>query len=193
VTVSRPVGGVLFTGPLPGSRSVTIHLCGPPGGSLRRGTDGPPLPPVRPCSGWGLPSHPDRSGCWCALTAPFHPCLCRSPGHRRSVFCGTFLRVAPTGLSPAPCPLEPRPSSTRSRPKPIPSRGHPANSPSAPVWPSCHENGNAPSGKRPRRRLRRRRPSSPCPACSTARRSGPAFATREPRSPHGELRRRRWP
>ena len=130
-TVSRLVGGVLSTGPLPGSRSVTIHLCGPPGGSLRGGTDGPPLPPVRPCSEWGLPSHPDRSGCWCALTAPFHPCLCRFPGHRRFVLCGTFLRVAPTGISPAPCPAEPRPSSTRSPPRrPAPSRGHPADSPS---------------------------------------------------------------
>ncbi len=32
--------------------------------------------PVRPCSGWGLQSHPSHPGCWCALTAPFHPCLC---------------------------------------------------------------------------------------------------------------------
>jgi hypothetical protein len=35
------------------------------------------MSPTWPCSGWGLPS---RLGCprrWCALTAPFHPCLCR--------------------------------------------------------------------------------------------------------------------
>jgi hypothetical protein len=32
--------------------------------------------PVRPCSGWGLPSRPGRPGRWCALAAPFHPCLC---------------------------------------------------------------------------------------------------------------------
>ena len=50
-----------------------------------------------PCSGWGLPSRPGRPGRWCALTAPFHPCLCRLPGHRRSAFCCTVLRVAPTG------------------------------------------------------------------------------------------------
>ena len=31
VTVSRPVGGVLFPGPLRETGSVTIHLCGPPG------------------------------------------------------------------------------------------------------------------------------------------------------------------
>ena len=36
---------------------------------------GRPLP-VRPCSGWGLPSRPGRPGRWCALTAPFHPHLC---------------------------------------------------------------------------------------------------------------------
>ena len=35
--------------------------------------------PVRPCSGWGLPSHPGRPGRWCALTAPFHPHLCTAP------------------------------------------------------------------------------------------------------------------
>jgi len=36
-------------------------------------------PSAWPCSGWGLPSRPGRPGRWCALTAPFHPCLCR-PG-----------------------------------------------------------------------------------------------------------------
>jgi hypothetical protein len=82
-----------------------------------------------PCSGWGLPSRPGHPGRWCALTAPFHPHLIRAwwPGHRRSVLCGTVLRVAPTGCWPAPCPVEPRPSSTRSRP----DRDHPADSPSA--------------------------------------------------------------
>jgi len=29
-----------------------------------------------PCSGWGLPSRPGHPGRWCALAAPFHPCLC---------------------------------------------------------------------------------------------------------------------
>src|SRR5581483_11610467 len=66
----------------------------------------------------GLPSHPGRPGCWCALTAPFHPYLCgplrRSPRHRRSVLCGTFLRVTPTGRYPAPCPVESGRSSDRS-------------------------------------------------------------------------------
>jgi len=34
----------------------------------------------------------------CALTAPFHPYLCR---HRRSVFCGAFPWVSPAGRYPA--------------------------------------------------------------------------------------------
>ena len=43
----------------------------------------------------------------CALTAPFHPCLCTpSGGHRRSVLCGTFHRLTPPGGYPAPCPAE---------------------------------------------------------------------------------------
>jgi hypothetical protein len=33
--------------------------------------------------------------------------------HRRSVLCGTFLRVAPTGCYPAPCPVESGRSSDR--------------------------------------------------------------------------------
>ncbi len=36
---------------------------------------------------------------------------CSPKGHRRSVFCGTFLRVTPTCCWQAPCPLEPRLSS----------------------------------------------------------------------------------
>jgi hypothetical protein len=32
--------------------------------------------PIRPCSGWGLPSRPGHPERWCALTAPFHPYLC---------------------------------------------------------------------------------------------------------------------
>jgi len=79
---------------------VAIHLSGLPGGGTRcRVPDGPPAPPVRPCSGWGLPSRPGHPGRWCALTAPFHPYLCvtRRRRHRRSVLCGTVLQVTPTG------------------------------------------------------------------------------------------------
>ena len=42
----------------------------------------------------------------CALTAPFHPCLCPLGGHRRSALCGTFRRLTPPGRYPAPCPVE---------------------------------------------------------------------------------------
>ena len=44
----------------------------------------------------------------CALTAPFHPCLCPRKGHRRFTFCGTFRRrPKPTpGCYPAPCSTE---------------------------------------------------------------------------------------
>ena len=46
-------------------------------------------------------------GARCALTAPFHPCLCTpGGGHRRSVLCGTFHRLTPPGGYPAPCPAE---------------------------------------------------------------------------------------
>ena len=37
----------------------------------------------------------------CALAAPFHPCPCE---HGRFHFCGTFLRVTPTGRWPASLP-----------------------------------------------------------------------------------------
>ena len=44
----------------------------------RAGRPSPPLPgtrpPIRPCTGWGLPSRPGHPDRWCALTAPFHPC-----------------------------------------------------------------------------------------------------------------------
>ena len=85
VVVSGPVRGVLSSGPLPGSRWVTIHLCGPPGGIGRAAQ-----PPIRPCSGWGLPIRPGRPE---TLVRSYRtvsplpvPCRFRS-GHRRSVLC----------------------------------------------------------------------------------------------------------
>src|SRR5207247_3308279 len=41
------------------------------------------------------------------------PRLATRSRHRRSVLCGTFLRVAPTGCYPAPCPVESGRSSGR--------------------------------------------------------------------------------
>lgn len=70
--------------------------------------------PIWSCSRWGLPSSRCHHRDWYALTAPFHPYQntpCSGmPFHTgtwRSVFCGTFLRVAPTGRYPAPCSAEP--------------------------------------------------------------------------------------
>ncbi len=82
------------------------------------------------CSGWGLPSFQCHHWNWCALTAPFHPyhgTACGPAAGRittgnvwpwctlagRFVFCGTFLRVTPTGRYPAPCSVEPGLSSPR--------------------------------------------------------------------------------
>ncbi len=62
-------------------------------------------------------------GFWCALAAPFHPYQVYA---WRFVFCGTFLRVAPTGRYPAPCSVQLGLSSDVAfRPD---TRGHLANS-----------------------------------------------------------------
>src|SRR5262249_42302013 len=64
----------------------------------------------------GLPSRPGRPGRWCALTAPFHPCLCVAGVPADAI--GGLLSVAlnrqvtPSWLSPAPCPVESPLSST---------------------------------------------------------------------------------
>jgi hypothetical protein len=93
VTVSRLVGGILSSGPLPGSGWVAIHLCGLPGDIGRASRPTLDLAPggvcraarVTPDAGALLPHR-------CTLT-------CDRPGavHRRSVLCGTFLRVTSTG------------------------------------------------------------------------------------------------
>jgi hypothetical protein len=60
--------------------------------------------PVRPCSGRGLPGRP--------VTRPpvgSYPTISPLPRPRRPRlcnFCGTLLRVAPTGCYPAPCSVE---------------------------------------------------------------------------------------
>jgi hypothetical protein len=125
MVASRPVRRILYgrsraRGGHPSRPTVARRLQRPTRGCRRAGR----TPPVWPCSRWGLPSHPGRPGCWCALAAPFHPCLCvASSGSSRSsaspsavVLCGTFLRVAPTGCYPAPCPVESGRSSDRSPP-----------------------------------------------------------------------------
>jgi hypothetical protein len=128
-TVSRPVGGVLFA--LPGE--VAIHLSGLPG-DCPRGAGGPPMSHVRPCSGWGLPSRPGHPGRWCALAAPFHPCLC---GLTPAI--GGLLSVSLSFGSPRlavsqhPALWSPDLPRHGPRPRTDPWRGHPADSPSRSV------------------------------------------------------------
>ncbi len=85
--VSRPVGGVLSPargpgGGHPSTRPTWGHRTGRPSHAW-------------PCSGWGLPSRPGHPGRWCALTAPFQPCLIPS---RRAI--GGLLSVALSCGSP---------------------------------------------------------------------------------------------
>ena len=61
---------------------------------LRR--SGPLLVPYLALLQVGFAMRPPSPAARCALTAPFHPCLCPSlgrPGHRRSALCGTFRHV----------------------------------------------------------------------------------------------------
>ncbi len=86
---------------------------------------------VWPCSGWGLPSRPGHPGRWCALAAPFHPCLCtacRAIGGLFSVAlsCGS-PRLA---VSQHPALWSPDLPQPAAAPKRHPGRGHPADSPS---------------------------------------------------------------
>ena len=100
---SWPVSRILFRPATVdrGRAAATIHLGTPsPGASsgLPAGSGEQPSDACAaaqgatfwPCFGWGLPSHPGHPGCWCALTAPFHP---YHPCRWRFVFCGTVPRV----------------------------------------------------------------------------------------------------
>ena len=125
--MSRPVGGILS-----GSfRTVGGHPSTRPTRGLplagRRAT----MSPAWPCSRWGLPSEPGRPGPWCALTAPFHPCLCPEVRVWITVAGSPFPDIRAIGglfsvalsfesprlaVSQHRCPAESRPSST-SRPR----------------------------------------------------------------------------
>jgi len=71
--------------------------------------------PIWPCSQWGLPCHDVLPRVRCALTAPFHPYLCRITGHRRSTLCCTFRRLTPPRCYLALRPMEPGLSSALRR------------------------------------------------------------------------------
>ena len=81
------------------------------------------LRPAWSCFRWGLPSRTGHPARWCALTAPFHPCLVvafreRTRGcnvdDRRFAFCGTVPVLANGGRYPPPCPVKPGLSSAKS-------------------------------------------------------------------------------
>jgi len=82
-------------------------LPGSSAGPDRSAPDESGLLPVWPCSRWGLPSQADHSTCWCALTAPFHPCRKTLNISRRFPFCCTVPSLAAGGCYPPPCPVEP--------------------------------------------------------------------------------------
>src|SRR5581483_5588866 len=74
----------------------------------------------RSCFRWGLPEPASpRSSVSSYLT------ISPLPGRRTGeavCFCGTFLRVAPTGRYPAPCPVKPGLSSRRTSARDSPAR-----------------------------------------------------------------------
>ena len=148
MTVSRPVGGVLSAL----SDVVAIHLSGLPG-DCSDGAGGLPMSHVRPCSGWGLPSRPSHPGRWCALAAPFHPCLC---GLAPAI--GGLLSVALSFGSPRlavsqhPALWSPDLPRHGPRPRTSPWRGHPADSPSRSVCQVAGPDDTAPYAAEDRRR-----------------------------------------
>ncbi len=101
-----------------------------PQATLTRGPrGGPPLtrfvaprdrPPIRSCSGWGLPCRTGRPVRGELLPRRF-TLTARCNSGRRCAFCGAVLGVAPTGDYPAPCPAEPGLSSRPFRGRRPPS------------------------------------------------------------------------
>ena len=106
----RSISRILFPPPVARRRAMIIHLRMTVACHLLRPTRklGRAVLkhfPIWSCTGWGLPSFSGHPENWCALTAPFHPCL-DTPGgiHRRSALCCTFLHVTVTPRYGASCP-----------------------------------------------------------------------------------------
>jgi hypothetical protein len=112
----------------PSRPAVARRLQRPTRGCLRTGRP----PPAWPCSRWGLPSHPGRPGCWCALTAPFHPYLCGAAPETAPAIGGLFSvalscgspRLGVTQHLALWSPDVPRAGAPKR-----PARGRPADSP----------------------------------------------------------------
>ena len=126
--MGQPVRRVLFRRTVAGPAATIIHLRTPlptpssglPGHSGEQPSNVPCLALLQ--VGFTLPfQSPGKR--W-SLTPPFHPYPCKQ---RRSVFCGTGLRVAPSGRYPPPCSTEPGRSSGCS---------HNTRSSSCPIRPS---------------------------------------------------------
>ena len=130
--MSRPVGGVLSTGPLRGTGCVAIHLCGPPGSVCGRtalslfglAPDGVCLATrVAPGAGALLPH---RFTLTCAQRPPL-------PGTRRAIG-GLFSVALSCGSPRLAASQHPVLWSPDLPQRGGPRRGHPAGSPSPPVW-----------------------------------------------------------
>jgi len=151
-TVSPPVGGVLFPGPLRGSGSVTIHLCGPPEGPSEEGRTVRSalclaLLPVGVADPAGSPRPLVRSY---RTVSPLP--VPGEPGHRRSAFCCPVREVAPAWLSPAPLSCG-APTFLSPLHRGTTDRGHPEDSPSARPYRATHQGSPASPRRSARQRL----------------------------------------
>ena len=83
----------------------------------------------------GVASCDGRPPHWCALTAPFHPCLCPASRAIGGLFSAALSARSPPPESPQHpalwSPDLPRPG---PGPKAMPGRGHPTDSPAGSVW-----------------------------------------------------------
>ena len=130
-----PMSRVLSPAAVARRRVAIIHLGAPLPGPQAAYPDtrasSPRSCPVWPCSGWGLPSRPGRRARGGLLHRRFTLTRCCTRQPWRSIFCGTCLRVSPSGRYPPPCPAEPGLSSADGS-----SQTRPTRSPSQPVPPS---------------------------------------------------------